>query len=60
MKDNAREKLIKFICKDYIQNIKYNGEDEDWFYVVEKAFNLHKRSLGELRNFRQEITDYNK
>ena len=47
MKDNAREKLIKFICKDYVQNIKYNGEDEDWFYVVEKAFNLHKRSLGE-------------
>ena len=59
MKDNAREKLIKFICKDYIQNIKYNGEDEDWFYVVEKAFNLHKCSLKELRNFKQEITDYN-
>jgi len=57
MKENAKEKLIKFICKDYVQNIKYNGEDEDWFYVVEKAFNLHKCSLGELRNFKQEITE---
>jgi hypothetical protein len=54
----TKEKLINWICNDYITNIKYNNwEEEDWYYLIEKAFNLNNMSLEELKNFKKELTE---
>jgi hypothetical protein len=53
-----KEKLINWICNDYITNIKHNNwEEEDWYYLIEKAFNLNNMSLEELKNFKKELTE---
>jgi hypothetical protein len=32
-------------------------EEEDWYYLIEKAFNLNNMSLEELKNFKKELTE---
>jgi Lhr-like helicase len=55
----TKEKLINWICNDYITNIKHNNwEEEDWYYLIEKAFNLNNMSLEELKKISDMIEGY--
>jgi hypothetical protein len=52
-----KEKIIDWICKDYITNIKEKEwPEKSWHYVIEKAFGLHSMTLPELKKFKTELT----
>ena len=52
-----KEKIIDWICKDYITNIKEKDwPEESWHYVIKKAFGLHGMTLSELKKFKTELT----
>jgi len=56
MKDNEKQKIIDWICDDYITNIKEKDWPKDsWYYVIEKAFDLYNMSPKELKEFREEL-----
>ena len=53
-----KEKIIDWICKDYITNIKEKEwPEKSWHYVIEKAFDLHNMTLPELKEFKTELTE---
>jgi hypothetical protein len=50
MSDDKRQKIIDWICDDYITNIKEKEwSQESWYYVIEKAFDLYNKTLPELK-----------
>jgi hypothetical protein len=52
-----KEKIINWICRDYITNIKEKEwPNESWYYVIEKAFGLQNMTLSELKKFKTELT----
>ena len=52
-----KEKIIDWICKDYITNIKEKDwPEKSWHYVIKKAFGLHSMTLPELKKFKTELT----
>jgi hypothetical protein len=53
---SKKDKIIDWICKDYITNIKEKEWPNDsWYYVIEKAFGLHSMTLPELKKFKTEL-----
>jgi len=56
MKNNKKQKIINWICDEYINCIKkYDLKKDSWHYVIEKAFNLYGMSLLELKKFKKEL-----
>jgi hypothetical protein len=54
--EKQKQKIIDWICDDYIINIKEKEWPNDsWYYVIEKAFNLYDMSMKELKEFRKEL-----
>jgi len=52
-----KDKIINWICNDYITNIKEKDwPKESWYYVIEKAFDLYNMTLPELKKFKIELT----
>ena len=57
---NKKEKIINWICDNYITAIKENDwKKEDWYYLIEKAFDLQNSTLKELKDFKDELMEYN-
>lgn len=55
-----KEKLINWICDDYITNIKQKDWDqEDWHYLIEKAFKLNSMTIKQLKDFKTELKEGN-
>jgi poly(A) polymerase Pap1 len=56
MKNNKKQKIINWICDEYINCIKkYDLKKDSWYYIIEKAFNLYGMSLPELKKFKKEL-----
>jgi len=54
----SKEKLIDWICEDYITNIKEkNWDNEDWYYLIEKAFKLNNMTEKQLKDFKTELKE---
>jgi hypothetical protein len=54
---DKKDKIINWICKDYITNIKEKEwPEESWYYVIEKAFDLYNMTLPELKEFKIELS----
>ena len=53
-----KEKLINWICDDFITKIKEKDWDqEDWHYLIEKAFKLDSMTIKQLKDFKTELSD---
>jgi len=60
IKMNKKEKIVNWICDNYITSIKeYDWKKEDWYYLIEKAFKLNSMTLKELEDFKDELMEYN-
>ena len=56
MKKDKKQKIINWICDEYINCIKkYDLKKDSWYYIIEKAFNLYNMSLPELKKFKKEL-----
>ena len=56
MKEDKRQKIIDWICDDYITNIKEKEwSQESWYYVIEKAFYLYNKTLEEYNKIKNEL-----
>ncbi len=54
---DKKDKIINWICNDYITNIKEKEwPKESWYYVIEKAFDLYNMTLLELKEFKIELS----
>ncbi len=52
-----KDKIINWICNDYITNIKEKDwSKESWYYLIEKAFDLYNMTLPELKKFKVELS----
>jgi hypothetical protein len=55
-----KQKLISWICEDYIESIKSDTDDNKYFYyIIEKAFKLNDMSLKNLKDFKKELEQSN-
>jgi len=55
-----KEKLINWICDDFITKIKEKDWDqEDWHYLIEKAFKLNSMTIKQLKDFKSELKEGN-
>jgi hypothetical protein len=58
---NKKDKIINWICDNYITNIKQKEwSKESWYYVIKKAFDLHNMTLPQLKKFKIELSNKGK
>jgi hypothetical protein len=49
-----KQKLISWICEDYIESIKSDTDDNKYYYyIIEKAFKLNNMSLKILKTLKK-------
>jgi hypothetical protein len=58
---NEKDKIINWICDNYITNIKQKEwSKESWYYVIKKAFDLYNMTLPQLKKFKIELSNKGK